>query len=81
MGLGAVGHKVADNAKALGMRVIATRRNSRAYKSVDHLYSTTDLANVIDQTDFVSLHLPLNTGTSDPMNSQMFNKMKAGACF
>ncbi len=80
VGLGAVGERVADNAKAMGMRVIATRRSAQGYENVDQLYLDSELLEVIGQADFVSLHLPLNQHTQNSFGQQMFNAMKPSAC-
>lgn len=80
VGLGAVGERVADNAKALGMRVIATRRSDQGYKNVDQLYAESELAKVIGEADFVSLHLPLNEQTQMSFDATMLEMMKPGAC-
>jgi phosphoglycerate dehydrogenase-like enzyme len=80
VGLGAVGERVADNAKALGMRVIATRRSDQGYKNVDQLYPDSDLLKVIAQADFVSLHLPLNEQTKNSFGEVMLKAMKPSAC-
>lgn len=80
VGLGAVGERVADNAKALGMRVIATRRSGQGYRNVDQLYPDSELSQIIGEADFVSLHLPLNEHTQMSFDEAMLFAMKPGAC-
>ncbi len=80
VGLGAVGERVADNAKALGMKVIATRRSTKGYKNVDQLYPEDALLNVIGEADFVSLHLPLNEQTHNSFGAKVLSAMKPSAC-
>jgi phosphoglycerate dehydrogenase-like enzyme len=80
VGLGAIGEKVADNAKALGMKVMATRRKDTPYKNVDELYNDKQLADVIGQADIVTLHIPYSEENHDLFDQQMLLKMKKGAC-
>lgn len=80
VGLGAVGSKVADNAKALGMRVIATKRTVIDCPNVDALFADSELGEVIDQADFITLHLPLSADTRHLIDAPMFNRMKKSAC-
>ena len=80
VGLGAVGERVAANAKALGMRVIATKRSNSEFKNIDALYLDSHLDEVIEQADFVSLHLPLSENTGNLIDEKMLRRMKKGAC-
>lgn len=80
VGLGAVGEQVATHAKALGMRVIATKRSNSEFKQIDALYLDSQLDEVIEQADFVSLHLPLSDNTRNLIDEKILKKMKNGAC-
>ena len=80
VGLGAVGRKVADNAKALGMRVIATKRTVIDCPNVDALFADSELSAVVDQADFITLHLSLSADTRHLIDAPMFNRMKNNAC-
>ncbi|MEH6444990.1 MAG: D-2-hydroxyacid dehydrogenase [Oceanospirillaceae bacterium] len=80
VGLGAVGERVADNAKALGMRVIATRRSAKSYRNVDQLYGEDQLLEALPLADFVSIHLPLNEQTAGSFGYDVLAVMKQGAC-
>jgi D-2-hydroxyacid dehydrogenase (NADP+) len=62
VGLGNIGREVARLAKAFGMRVVATRRSarkSRRAKYVDKLFAPDQLLQLLSQSDFVVLTLPL----------------------
>jgi len=62
VGLGNIGREVARLAKAFGMRVVATRRSarkSRRARYVDKLFAPDQLLQLLSQSDFVVLTLPL----------------------
>ena len=81
IGLGAIGIEVANAAYALGMDVIgydpylsggSARRLSRAVKvveKVDALY---------EQSDYITLHVPLLDSTREALNADAISKMKDG---
>lgn len=79
VGLGAIGGHVADLAKALGMRVIATRRSNTPHPSVDQLFKAEQLSDIIGEADYVSLHLRLDDETHHLFDQTMFGRMKPGA--
>lgn len=81
LGLGKIGFRVALRAKAFGMRLLA----HDAYLSSTSLHVTESGATLvpIDQllaeSDFLSVHLPLTPETRGFLNSQAFQKMKTTA--
>lgn len=75
IGFGNIGRKVAQIAKAFEMKVIALRRNYPKHEFVNF----TDLDNLLGQSDFVSLHAPLNSETKDLINTETLKKMKKTA--
>lgn len=77
IGLGDIGQKVADVAKALGMRVIAYRKNPE--KTTDPDIQMVTLDEVFRQSDVLSLHTPLSTETEHIVNKENLEKMKATA--
>lgn len=77
IGLGDIGHKVADIAKAFGMRVIAYRKNPE--KTTDPDIQMVTLDEVFRQSDILSLHIPLSTETEHIVNKKNLEKMKATA--
>lgn len=81
VGLGKIGTWVARNAKALGMRVLAVRKNAEASPcdAVDELFSVEQLHEVLGQADFVSLHVRLSDETFHLMDELAISRMKTGA--
>jgi D-3-phosphoglycerate dehydrogenase len=82
VGFGASGHALAKRAKSFGLRVLATTRNLDAYRSqADELgVELVDLNTLLNQSDFVSLNLPLTPKTYHMFDDVMIRKMKPGAC-
>lgn len=79
VGLGAIGRRVAHNAKALGMRVIAIRRRRSEEPHVDALHSPEALMEVLPEADFVSLHVRLNDETHHMIGLEALAAMKPGS--
>ena len=78
-GVGAVGGCVADNAKALGMRVLGTRRSGAAHASVDEMHTPEAFPNLLGRADAVSLHVRLNEDTTHLIDRRAIAAMKTGA--
>lgn len=78
IGLGTIGRRVADIAKAFGANVIyysTTGKNNQAgYKRVD--FDT-----LLSTSDIISVHAPLTPETEGLMDAQAFAKMKPSAIF
>ncbi|HAU29038.1 MAG TPA: phosphoglycerate dehydrogenase [Rhodospirillaceae bacterium] len=79
IGCGQVGSRVAEKARALGMRIIVNDpylSNERA----DELHlEKAALETLLANSDIITLHLPLNDRTRGMMNAEAFTHMKAGA--
>ncbi|WP_027422282.1 D-2-hydroxyacid dehydrogenase [Lachnobacterium bovis] len=78
IGLGNIGKRVADIAKSFGCKVIYY---STSGKHVDKDYERVDFETLLIQSDFVSVHAPLNEDTLGLMNFNAFKKMKNSAIF
>jgi D-3-phosphoglycerate dehydrogenase / 2-oxoglutarate reductase len=82
VGLGAIGVKVANAARALGMRVVGydptiTVRAAWALDAdVEQALSVDDL---VTRADFVTFHVPLNDATRHMINADRLRLMKPGA--
>ena len=81
VGFGNSARAVAQRARGFDLRVIATRRNIDAPKDVaDELgVEMMALEEVIEQSDYLSLHLPLTGETYHLLDETMMRRMKPGA--
>lgn len=81
VGLGRIGSEIAKKAKCLGMRVIATRRNPSAPKPdyVDKLISPENLEELLADSDFVIIQIPLTKDTEGMFGEKELRRMKRTA--
>ena len=81
LGFGNSAIAAAKRAKGFGMRVIATRRNMKAPRQeADNLgVEMVSLDTLLAESDYVSLHLPLNSETYHMLDDAELGKMKLGA--
>lgn len=81
IGFGNSARAVAERARGFGMRVIATRRNMDApTDAADALgVEMVALDDLLQNADYVSLHLPLDDHTYHLLDRAMLSKMKPGA--
>lgn len=82
IGLGAVGSKVADTAKQLGMNVIGYD----PYISVEHawqvdndIYRAQTLKEVLEESDYVTIHIPYTEDNKNLIGAPELLHMKKGA--
>jgi len=76
VGYGAIGKAVAAVGRALGMNVLAARRQSAA---VSEGVTYTDVDSVFRDSDVVSLHCPLTSETKELVNATRLSAMKPTA--
>lgn len=80
VGFGHTAQAVARRAQGFGLRVLATRQNLTRTEEADALGVTlVDLDKLLRESDFVSLHLPLNASTVHMLDDAALRKMKPGA--
>jgi D-3-phosphoglycerate dehydrogenase len=75
VGLGNIGQKVAEKGAALGLRILATSRSRRP----PHNVRWVDLNELLTDSDYVSLHLPLNAETRHLIGAAQLARMKPSA--
>jgi D-3-phosphoglycerate dehydrogenase len=82
IGLGAIGRQVANTAEALGMKVIGYD----PYISVDSAWGLSrnvkkakGLENLLNESDYISMHVPLTDSTREFLDKSRFMMMKNGA--
>ena len=78
IGLGNIGRRVADIAKAFGCRVIYY---STSGKNNQEGYERVSFNELLANSDIVSVHAPLTDETRGLMNAEAFSKMKKNAIF
>ena len=90
VGLGSIGQAVARLALAFGARVVAVRRDPAAgaggagvtdadLAGIDHLLTPDQLPELLAESDFVVLALPLTRDTEDLFDAHRLGLMKPGA--
>ena len=76
IGYGRIGQSVGKIAQAFGMKVLATANNPRKeLENKDMKY--VELDELLGNSEFISLHCPLNDETKDIINKKSIEKMKS----
>jgi phosphoglycerate dehydrogenase-like enzyme len=79
LGLGSIGEAVAQRGRALGMRVIGTRRSGEPSPHADRVYSPAETDEVLAQSDAIVVLLPLTPETRGFLDRDRIARMKPGA--
>ncbi|MBT3047510.1 MAG: 3-phosphoglycerate dehydrogenase family protein [Candidatus Thiodiazotropha sp.] len=82
IGLGAIGVKVANACRALGMNVIGydpTITVQSAWKLASEVEQALSVDDLLSKSDFVSFHVPLTDATANMINADRLNLMKPGS--
>lgn len=81
VGFGSSAKAVARRAIGFGMHVVATRRDMSANDPVarELCVRMLDLATLVAESDYVSLHLPLNAETRQMFDRDLLARMKPGS--
>ena len=81
IGLGAIGVMVANTAADLGMQVIGydPYLSVQGALHLDNRVKTADLATLLKESDFVTVHVPLTPDTQSMFNAESIQNMKDGA--
>lgn len=81
VGLGRIGQATAVRCRALGMKVIAFETKPNQAFVAEHEIELTSLEELLERSDFVSLHCPLIEATKNLINRESLAKMKPGSIF
>lgn len=81
VGVGAIGEETARLAKAFGMKVLGVRRSGQPSPYVDRMYDQSRLEELLQQSDYVVVTLPLTKETEHMFGSRQFQCMKPTAYF
>jgi D-2-hydroxyacid dehydrogenase (NADP+) len=79
VGLGGIGREVARLGRALGMRVVGTRRSDEPVEHVEALYPPGELLTVLAQSDVVVVAAQLTSETHHVIGEAAFGAMKPDA--
>lgn len=79
VGVGRIGRAVVERVAALGMRVLAYHPRPSAKNLADLPLELVDLDTLLDQSDVVSLHMPLTPDTVDLIGERELARMKPHA--
>ena len=77
-GLGSIGRRVADVAKAFGCRVVYFSASGHTY---DTEFKRVSFDELLENSDIISIHAPLNDKTNNLFDDAAFAKMKKTAIF
>ncbi len=79
VGLGRIGNRLAQLAKAFDMRVLATRRDPAAGGDADEVHAMGALKSLLPQADVVALTCPLTPETERLINAETLALLKPSA--
>ncbi|HUY79026.1 MAG TPA: D-2-hydroxyacid dehydrogenase [Ktedonobacterales bacterium] len=82
IGLGAIGRRIAQLGRAVGMRVVALRRSATPGQTdpdADTLYAPNQLADLLGQADYVVLSAPSTPETDHLITAERLRQMKRSA--
>ena len=78
IGLGAIGKKVAQAADALGMKVIGFDSFLPEGAEIDGVEIVKDIEKIYKESDYISLHIPLNDSTKNMIDESVLASCKDG---
>ncbi len=78
IGMGRIGSEVAKRAQAFSMRVIAFDPYLTPERAAALEVEQVDLDSLLQQADFISIHVPLTDDTRHIIDAKAFEKMKSG---
>ncbi|EGV20471.1 phosphoglycerate dehydrogenase [Thiocapsa marina] len=82
IGLGAIGVKVANAARSLGMRVVGydpTITVQRAWQLESDVQPALSIDDLLSRSDFVTFHVPLTADTRHMINAERLRTLRKGA--
>jgi D-3-phosphoglycerate dehydrogenase len=82
IGLGAIGVKVANACRALGMKVTGydpTITVQSAWKLASEVEQALSVDDLLSKSDFVTFHVPLTDATANTINAERLKLMKTGS--
>ncbi|BBK79723.1 phosphoglycerate dehydrogenase [Streptococcus mutans] len=81
IGLGAIGARIANDARRLGMNVLGYDPYvsiETAWNISSHVKRVNDLKDIFENSDYITIHVPLNDETKNTFNADSFALMNKG---
>ncbi|KXT76986.1 phosphoglycerate dehydrogenase [Streptococcus sp. DD12] len=81
IGLGAIGARIANDARRLGMTVLGYDPYvsiETAWNISSHVQRVQDIKDIFAQSDYITIHVPLNDGTRHTFDAEAFALMPKG---
>lgn len=79
IGAGAIGTEIAKRAKAFGMRTLGVATSQRAVEGMDEMFDRSGLDDVLQQSDYVVVIVPLTEETHNLIGAREIGLMKESA--
>ena len=79
VGLGSIGQHLAHTARFFGVRVTGFNRSGRPCDDVEKVYTADDLADFLEEPDYIVLTLPDTPGTRQFIDANVLKLMKPSA--
>jgi phosphoglycerate dehydrogenase-like enzyme len=80
-GVGAIGGRVAERARAFGAHTIGVRRNPKGNEPVDEIIKPSEVAKNLARADVFVFSAPISSETQGIVNADFLARMKPGAVF
>ncbi|MDF2958451.1 MAG: 2-hydroxyacid dehydrogenase, partial [Paenibacillus sp.] len=81
IGVGAIGTEVAKLCKAFGMKVLGVKRTLSESEFVDQMVTMDGLDEVLRESDYIVVTLPLTSETANVIGASQFQSMKPSAYY
>ncbi|MCR8967957.1 3-phosphoglycerate dehydrogenase family protein [Streptococcus zalophi] len=81
IGLGAIGARIANDARRLGMKVLGYDPYVSieiAWSISSHVKRVSDIKDILTQADYITIHVPLTPDTKNTFNKETFAMMPKG---
>jgi phosphoglycerate dehydrogenase-like enzyme len=79
IGVGAIGSKIAEYAKVMGMKVLGVNRSGQSVPVIDQLYTMERLDCVMEDSDFIVVIVPMTQETVGMIGERELSRMRSSA--
>ena len=79
IGFGKIGRAIVPKAKAFGLEVLIYSPRATEQIADEHGVTLVNIPELLAESDFITIHAPLNPETQDLLNAEAFRRMKSTA--